>query len=179
MCHKVKHFTYKTKIFSLIPYITLLYGVFRMPAVHRLADFKEHLLQGAGSGDGIPVDEAGTDEDGFETESVEVAAEVLVWKDTVAVLCVSKIPTIILQSPAREDILLQRGLERVCGRPRRPQSRRRVAVRAEVLWAAKVPRGLEPSWRDWRRRCICEACGGAGRNASLTAFRVGGRGSVG
>ena len=43
-----------------------------------------------------------------------------------------------------------REVERVCGRLRRPQSRRRVAVRAEVLWAAKVRRGLEPSWRDWR-----------------------------
>jgi len=41
-----------------------------------------------------------------------------------------------------------REVERVCGRLRRPQSRRRVAVRAEVPWAAKVPRGLEPSWRD-------------------------------
>lgn len=50
-------------------------------------------------------------------------------------------------------------LERVCGRLRRPQSRRRVAVRAEVPWAAKVLRGLEPSWRDWRRRRISEASG--------------------
>ena len=41
-----------------------------------------------------------------------------------------------------------REVERVCGRLRRPQSRRRVAVRAEVPWAAKVLRGLEPSWRD-------------------------------
>jgi len=32
-------------------------------------------------------------------------------------------------------------LERVCGRLRRPQSRRRVAVRAEVPRAAKVPKG--------------------------------------
>lgn len=70
-------------------------------------------------------------------------------------------------------------LEQVCGRLRRPQSRRRVAVRAEVPWTAKVPRGLEPSWRDWRRRRIREACGGAETNASMTAFRVGGRGSVG
>ena len=43
-----------------------------------------------------------------------------------------------------------REVERVCGWLRRPQSRRRVAVRAEVPWAAKVLRGLEPSWRDWR-----------------------------
>ena len=70
-------------------------------------------------------------------------------------------------------------IERVCGRLRRPQSRRRLAVRAEVPRAAKVPRGLEPSWRDWRRRRIREACSGAGTDASLTAFRVGGRGSVG
>ena len=70
-------------------------------------------------------------------------------------------------------------LERVCGRLRRPQSLRRVAVRAEVPWATKMLRGLEPSWRDWRRRRICEACGGAEMNASLTAFRVGGRGRVG
>ena len=41
---------------------------------------------------------------------------------------------------------LVRWLERVCGRPRRPQSRRRVAVRAEVPWATKEPGGLEPSW---------------------------------
>ena len=42
-----------------------------------------------------------------------------------------------------------------------------------------MPRGLEPSWRDWRRRRIREACGGDGTNASLTAFPwVGGRGSV-
>ena len=74
---------------------------------------------------------------------------------------------------------LVRGIERVCGRFRRPQSRRRVAVRAEVPWAAKVPKRLEPSWRDWRRRRIRAACGGAEMNASLTAFRVGGRGSVG
>lgn len=38
-----------------------------------------------------------------------------------------------------------REVERVCGRLRRSQSRRRVAVRAEVPWAAKVLRGLEPS----------------------------------
>ena len=31
-----------------------------------------------------------------------------------------------------------REVERVCGRLRRSQSRRRVAVRAEVPWAAKV-----------------------------------------
>ena len=43
---------------------------------------------------------------------------------------------------------LVHGLERVCGRLRRPQSRRRVAVKAEVPWAAKVLRGLEPSRRD-------------------------------
>ena len=43
---------------------------------------------------------------------------------------------------------LVRGIERVCGRLRRPQSRRCVAVRADVPWAAKVPRGLEPSQRD-------------------------------
>ena len=69
-------------------------------------------------------------------------------------------------------------LERVCGRLRRPQSRRRVAVRAEVPWAAKVPGGLEPSWRDWRRDSrIAELRPHAGTNASLTAFWVGGRGS--
>ena len=43
---------------------------------------------------------------------------------------------------------LVREVERVCGRYQRPQSRRCVAVRAAVPWAAKVLRGLEPSWRD-------------------------------
>ena len=75
---------------------------------------------------------------------------------------------------------LVRGLERVCGRLRRPQTRRRVAIRAEVPWAAKVPGGLEPSWRDWRRDGrIAELRPHAGSNASLPAFWVGGRGSVG
>lgn len=41
-----------------------------------------------------------------------------------------------------------REVERVCGRLRRSQSRRRVAVKAEVPWAAKLLRGLEPSRRD-------------------------------
>lgn len=53
-----------------------------------------------------------------------------------------------------------REVERVCGRLRRPQSRRRVAVRAEVPWAAKVLRGLEPSWRDWRRNARVSGAGG-------------------
>lgn len=71
-------------------------------------------------------------------------------------------------------------VERVCGRLRRPQSRRCVAVKAEVPWATKVLRGLEPSWRDWRRDGrIAKLRPHAGTNASLTAFRVGGRGSVG
>ena len=56
---------------------------------------------------------------------------------------------------------LVREVKRVCGRLRRPQSRRRVAVRAEVPWAAKVPRGLEPSLRDWRRNG--RASGASGR----------------
>ena len=47
------------------------------------------------------------DDDCFEAERIEQARKVLERKDTVAVLCVSKIPTIILQSPARENILLQ------------------------------------------------------------------------
>ena len=51
-------------------------------------------------------------------------------------------------------------VERVCGRLRRSQSRRRVAVRAEVPWAAML-RGLEPSRRDWRRNG--RACGASGR----------------
>ena len=56
---------------------------------------------------------------------------------------------------------IAREVERVCGRLRRPQSRRRVAVRAEVPWATKVLRGLEPSWRDWRRNG--RASGASGR----------------
>lgn len=47
------------------------------------------------------------DDDCFEAERIEQARKVLERKDTVAVLCVSKIPTIILQSPARENILLR------------------------------------------------------------------------
>ena len=41
-----------------------------------------------------------------------------------------------------------REVERVCGRLRRPQSRRCVAVKAEVPWAAKVPRDWSTSRRD-------------------------------
>ena len=59
-----------------------------------------------------------------------------------------------------------REVERVCGRLRRPQSRRCVAVRAEVPWAAKVLRELEPSWRDWRRNG--RACGASGRTPERT-----------
>ena len=43
---------------------------------------------------------------------------------------------------------------------------------------AKI-RGFKVTDYNWWQRRIREACGGAGRNASLTAFRVGGRGSVG
>ena len=56
-----------------------------------------------------------------------------------------------LEQTGAEGGPIVRQVERVCGRLRRPQSRQRVAKRAEVPWAAKVPRGLEPSWRDWRR----------------------------
>ena len=51
------------------------------------------------------------------------------------------------QTGAAAGLLCVRSSESV-ERLRRPQSRRRVAVRAEVPWAAKVPRGLVPSWRD-------------------------------
>ena len=61
---------------------------------------------GMGAGDGIPVDKAGTDHNSIEAERIEKARKVLERKDTVAVLCVSEISTIILQPPAREDVLL-------------------------------------------------------------------------
>ena len=53
-----------------------------------------------------------------------------------------------LEQTGAEGRPIVREVERVCGRLRRSQSRRRVAVRAEVPWATKVLRGLEPSWRD-------------------------------
>ena len=77
-----------------------------MPAIDRLADLEEHLLQGVGLGDSVPAIEGRADDDCFEAERIEKARKVLERKDTVAVLCVSEIPTIILQPPPREDILL-------------------------------------------------------------------------
>ena len=53
-----------------------------------------------------------------------------------------------LEQTGAEGGPIVRKVERVCGRLWRPQSRRCVAVRAEVPWATKVLRGLEPSWRD-------------------------------
>ena len=47
-----------------------------------------------------------------------------------------------LEQTGAEGRPIVREVERVCGRIRRPQSRRRVAVRAKVPWAAKLP-------RDW------------------------------
>ena len=56
-----------------------------------------------------------------------------------------------VREPGAEGKPIVREVERVCGRLRRPKTRRCVAVKAEVPWAAKVTRGLEPSRRDWRR----------------------------
>ena len=53
-----------------------------------------------------------------------------------------------LEQTGAEGRTIVREVERVCGRLRRPQSRRCVAVKAEVPWAAKLLRGLEPSRRD-------------------------------
>lgn len=39
-----------------------------MPAIHRLADLEEHLLQGMGLGDGVPAIEGRADDDCFEAE---------------------------------------------------------------------------------------------------------------
>ena len=77
-----------------------------MPAIDRLTNLEEHLLQGVSLGDGVPTIEGRADDDCFEAERIEQARKVLERKDTIAVLCVSEIPTIILQSPAREDVLL-------------------------------------------------------------------------
>ena len=84
-----------------------------------------------------------------------------------------------LEQTGAAGMPIVREVERVCGRLRRSQSRRRVAVRAEVPWAAKVPGGLEPSWRDWRRDGrIAELRPHAGRNASLPASYLGGKGAL-
>ena len=37
------------------------------------ADFGEHLLQGMGAGDGIPVNKAGTNHNSFEAEAIHIA----------------------------------------------------------------------------------------------------------
>ena len=78
-----------------------------MPTIDRLTDLEEHLLQGVGLGDAVPAIEGRADDDCFEAERIEKARKVLERKDTVAALCVSEIPTIILQPPARENILLR------------------------------------------------------------------------
>ncbi len=63
-----------------------------------------------------------------------------------------------------------REVERVCGRLRRSQSRRRVAVRAEVPWAPSPPRGLEhkPAYLKVIAASAKRAAV-AGRDAALTA----------
>lgn len=78
-----------------------------MPAIDRLDNLKEHLLQGVGQGDSVPAIEGRANDDCFEAERIEKARKVFERKDTVAVLCVSEIPTIIHQPPARENILLR------------------------------------------------------------------------
>ena len=74
-----------------------------MPAIDRLADLEEHLLQGVGLRDAVPAVEGRSNDDCFEAERIEKARKVLERKDTVAVLCVSEISTIILH-PQREKI---------------------------------------------------------------------------
>ena len=70
-----------------------------------------------------------------------------------------------LEQTGAEGRPIVREVERVCGRLRRPQSRRCVAVRAEVPWAAKVP-------RDWSQ------AGVTNRERELDRFPYGREGSV-
>ena len=77
-----------------------------MPAIHRLTDFQARLLKRLGVGDGIPVDEAGTDKDGFEAKAFQMPAEVLVREDAVPVLRVCKCTAVIFEAPLREEFLL-------------------------------------------------------------------------
>ena len=67
------------------------------------------------------------------------------YRDRFPFKCVGKAPVWNRRAP-RAGHWCVRSSESVDG-----FARRRVAVRAEVPWAAKVLRGLEPSWRDWRR----------------------------
>ena len=68
---------------------------------------------------------------------------------------------------------LVREVERVCGRHRRPQSRRRVAVKAEVPWAAKVPRGLEHKPASLKViAASAKRAAVAERDEGLTAFPI-------
>lgn len=71
-----------------------------MPAIDRLADLEEHLLQSVGLGDGVPAIERRTDDDRFEAERIEKARKVLEMKDTIAVLCVSEMLDSILKCNA-------------------------------------------------------------------------------
>ena len=71
-----------------------------MPAVNGFADGEAQLYQSPGAGDGIPVDDAGTDEDSFEAESIQVADKVFVRKHTGTVLGVGKGGTIIISGAA-------------------------------------------------------------------------------
>ena len=70
-----------------------------MPTIDWFADLEEHLLQGMGAGDGIPVDEAGTDHNSFEAEAIEVAEQILERQDTGSVLRVGKRATVIFEPP--------------------------------------------------------------------------------
>lgn len=45
-----------------------------MPAIHRLTDFQSHLLGCLGTGDGIPINQAGADKDRFEAEAFQMPA---------------------------------------------------------------------------------------------------------
>ena len=72
-----------------------------------------------------------------------------------------------------------RGLERVCGRLRRPQSRRCVAVKAEVPWAAKVPRDWSQAGVSEGDSGISEACRCCRKRRGLDRFPyMGGKGAT-
>ena len=72
-----------------------------MPTIDRLADFFEHLLQGMRAGDDIPVNEARTDKDSLEAQTVQVTVQIFVGQYPVPILCVSQVAAIIFEPPLR------------------------------------------------------------------------------
>ena len=117
--------------------------LFPVPAIDRFADLEEHLLQGVGLGDSVPAIEGRADDDCFEVERIEKARKVLERKDTVAVLCVSEIPTIILYPPsarkyppARSSTMMRYVMMRIPG-THAPTKHQR------------SPGGIAPPWGGW------------------------------